>query len=297
MTDLELKEYLFQRRSLIDQALEAYLPPADEYPGPLHEAMRYSVFAGGKRLRSILTLAAAEAVGGQAEGALAVAAAIELIHTYSLIHDDLPAMDDDDLRRGKPTCHRVYGEAIAILAGDSLLTHAFALLSDEKLSLNPAKQMALIKEIAGAAGTRGMLGGQAVDILSEDQEIEPATLEYLHTHKTGSLIRAALLAGGIVAGASEGKLAALSMYGEKIGLAFQIVDDVLDIEGKAEELGKSPGSDKKKKKATYPALIGLSESKQRARELIAEAKEALVQFGERGEVLRALADYILRRQA
>lgn len=299
MTELELKEYMEGMRRLIERVLEESLPKSTEYPYRIHEAMRYSVFAGGKRLRPILTLAAAEAAGGKAEEALDVAAAIELIHTYSLIHDDLPAMDDDDYRRGKPTCHRVYGEAMAILAGDALLTHAFTLLANKGLAsrMGPETLSLLIREIAKAAGSQGMVGGQAVDILSENKEIDLATLEYLHTHKTGALIQASIRAGALIAKAKEEELAALTRYGEKIGLAFQIVDDILDVEGKAEELGKSPGRNNKKNKATYPALLGLEEAKRRAEELVTEAQEALSPLGEKGKFLRTLASYILRRQA
>jgi len=290
--------YLEERRLQVDEALGRYLPEAGDHPKEIHEAVRYSVFAGGKRLRPILVLAAAEAEGGQVEHALPAAAAIELIHTYSLIHDDLPAMDDDDFRRGRPTCHKVYGEALAILAGDALLTQAFILLSGESPATGIAgpARLRVINEIAQAAGSRGMVGGQVVDILQEDREVDLATLLYLHTHKTGSLIRACLRVGGIISSAGSEQMEALTRYGDRIGLAFQIVDDILDLEGSLEALGKRAGSDLRKKKATFPGLLGLEESRQRARSLVREAKHALSIFGDRGAALGAIADYVIARR-
>jgi geranylgeranyl diphosphate synthase type II len=293
-----LARYLEERRLQVDEALGRYLPEAGDHPKEIHEAVRYSVFAGGKRLRPILVLAAAEAAGGQLEDALPAAIAIELIHTYSLIHDDLPAMDDDDFRRGRPTCHKVYGEALAILAGDALLTQAFILLSGESPApgiAGPAR-LRVINEIAQAAGSRGMVGGQVVDILQEDREVDLATLLYLHTHKTGSLIRACLRVGGIISSAGSEQMEALTRYGDRIGLAFQIVDDILDLEGSLEALGKRAGSDLRKKKATFPGLLGLEESRQRARSLVREAKHALSVFGDRGAALGAIADYVVVRR-
>ena len=298
MTPEALVRYLEERRLQVDEALGRYLPEAGDHPKEIHEAVRYSVFAGGKRLRPILVLAAAEAEGGQVEHALPAAAAIELIHTYSLIHDDLPAMDDDDFRRGRPTCHKVYGEALAILAGDALLTQAFILLSGESPApgiAGPAR-LRVINEIAQAAGSRGMVGGQVVDILQEDREVDLATLLYLHTHKTGSLIRACLRVGGIISSAGSEQMEALTRYGDRIGLAFQIVDDILDLEGSLEALGKRAGSDLRKKKATFPGLLGLEESRQRARSLVREAKHALSIFGDRGAALGAIADYVIARR-
>ncbi|MBF8298327.1 MAG: putative Geranyltranstransferase [candidate division NC10 bacterium] len=298
MTPEALARYLEERRLQVDEALGRYLPEASDHPKEIHEAVRYSVFAGGKRLRPILVLAAAEAAGGQVEHALPAAAAIELIHTYSLIHDDLPAMDDDDFRRGRPTCHKVYGEALAILAGDALLTQAFILLSGESPApgiAGPAR-LRVINEIAQAAGSRGMVGGQVVDILQEDREVDLATLLYLHTHKTGSLIRACLRVGGIISSAGSEQMEALTRYGDRIGLAFQIVDDILDLEGSLEALGKRAGSDLRKKKATFPGLLGLEESRQRARSLVGEAKHALSVFGDRGAALGAIADYVVARR-
>jgi geranylgeranyl diphosphate synthase type II len=298
VTPEALARYLEERRLQVDEALRQYLPEAGDHPKEIHEAVRYSVFAGGKRLRPILVLAAAEAAGGQVEDALRAAAAIELIHTYSLIHDDLPAMDDDDFRRGRPTCHKVYGEALAILAGDALLTQAFILLSGEPSSnrADAAVRLRVINEIAQAAGSRGMVGGQVVDILQEDREVDLATLLYLHTHKTGSLIRACLRVGGIISSAGSEQMEALTRYGDRIGLAFQIVDDILDLEGSLEALGKRAGSDLRKKKATFPGLLGLEESRQRARSLVREAKHAMGVFGDRGTTLGAIADYVVARR-
>lgn len=308
MTPDELEEYLGERRALIDEALERYLPGAGDPPKEIHEAVRYSIFAGGKRLRPVLVLAAAEAVGGQVEQALGAAAAIELIHTYSLIHDDLPAMDDDDFRRGRPTCHKVYGEAMAILAGDALLTQAFILLSQalpadqgepvgaSSVQTTVEARLRVIQEIAQAAGSKGMVGGQVVDILHEDREVDVPTLQYLHIHKTGALIRACLRVGGILASAGPEQLDALTRYGERIGLAFQIVDDILDLEGSLEALGKQAGSDLRKKKATFPALLGIEESRQWAHRLVSEAKQAVMIFGDRRAALQAIADFVVMRR-
>lgn len=308
MTSDELRRYFEDRRVLVDEALEQYLPGAGDSPKEIHEAVRYSVFAGGKRLRPILILAAAEAAGGQVEQALGAAAAIEMIHTYSLIHDDLPAMDDDDFRRGRPTCHKVYGEAMAILAGDALLTQAFILLSlappgDQSESHGGAytrttaeARLRVIQEIAQAAGSKGMVGGQVVDMLHEDREVDLPTLQYLHMHKTGALIRGCLRVGGILASAGPEQLDALTRYGERIGLAFQIVDDILDLEGNLEALGKQAGSDLRKKKATFPALLGIEESRRWAHRLVSEAQQSLVIFGDRGAALSAIADFVVMRR-
>ena len=295
---MDLKDYLKQRCQLVDQALERFLPEASELPASLHGAMRYSVFAGGKRVRPVLMLAACETVGGALEEALPAACAMEMIHTYSLIHDDLPAMDDDDFRRGNPTNHKVYGEATAILAGDALLTEAFILLSRGEEGGDPAARLRVIGEIAHASGSRGMVGGQVVDMESEGKgEIDLATLSYIHTHKTGALIRASVRAGAILGGASAQGLDALTRYGDAIGLAFQIADDILDVEGTTEELGKDAGSDQARGKATYPALVGLEASKARAHELVQMALDALACFDERAEPLRAIASYIVKRKS
>ncbi|CBE67414.1 MAG: polyprenyl synthetase family protein [Candidatus Methylomirabilis oxygeniifera] len=311
MTPEELRRYLDERRLLVDEALEQYLPQASDPPKEIHEAVRYSVFAGGKRLRPILILAATEAAGGQMEQALGAAAAIEMIHTYSLIHDDLPAMDDDDYRRGRLTCHKVYGEAMAILAGDALLTQAFILLSAENPPCPPLAKggwgdlkgvydsearLMVIREIAEAAGSKGMVGGQVVDMLQEDREIDLPTLTYLHEHKTGALIRVCLRVGGILASAGSEQMEALTRYGERIGLAFQIVDDILDLEGSLEVLGKQAGSDLRKKKATFPALLGIEESRRWAHRLVSEAQEAVAVFGDRGVALQAIAEFVVMRR-
>ncbi len=292
-----LAAILAERRQQVDAALDRWLPVQGDHPPKVHEAMRYSVFAGGKRLRPILALLACEAVGGNPEDAMPAAAALEMIHTYSLVHDDLPAMDDDDYRRGRRTCHRVYGEAIAILAGDALLTYAFQVLADAGPSrLAPGRRLQVIAEIAEAAGSRGMVGGQAMDILAEGREIDQPTLLYLHTHKTGALIRASVRVGAVAGGAEEEQLQALTRYGERVGLAFQIVDDILDIEGATAELGKTAGSDLRRKKATYPAIMGLEESRQEAAHLLEEAKDALRSLGRKGATLAALADFVGRRR-
>jgi geranylgeranyl diphosphate synthase type II len=292
----DLARLMAERRAQVDAALERWLPVQTERPPKVHEAMRYSVFAGGKRLRPLLALFACEAVGADPAEAMPAAVALELIHTYSLIHDDLPAMDDDDFRRGRPTCHKVYGEAIAILAGDGLLTHAFRVLAEPGGGGVAARRLQVIAEIAEAAGSRGMVGGQAMDILSEGRALDRETLLYLHTHKTGALIRASIRAGGIAGGAEGESLAALTRYGEAIGLAFQIVDDILDIEGATEEMGKRAGSDARKHKATYPALFGLETARQDAARLLAEGKAALRPLGEKAAILVALADFVGSRR-
>jgi len=298
VTGLDLAAYLAERRRLVDAALDRVLPPEDAPPPTIHRAMRYSVLAGGKRLRPILVIAGAEAVGGTAELVLPTACALELIHTYSLIHDDLPAMDDDDFRRGRPTNHKVFGEAIAILAGDALLTLAFRLMAENAARVaEPRLICQVVAEVATAAGTEGMVGGQVIDIESEGRTVAPATLDEIHTRKTAALIRAALRAGALLAGADAAALAAIGAAGERLGLAFQIVDDILDVEGNLEELGKTAGSDERKRKATYPALHGLDASRRRARMLIEEAKAALLPLGPPAEPIRALADFIFERRS
>jgi len=298
VSGFELERYLAERRALVDAALERSLPPEEAPPFSIHRAMRYSVMAGGKRLRPILVIAGAEAVGGRAEMVLPTACALELIHTYSLIHDDLPAMDDDDYRRGRLTSHKVFGEALAILAGDALLTLAFRLVADNAAQASdPGVIAAVVTEIATAAGTRGMVGGQVVDIESEGKSVTPETLDYIHTHKTAALIRASLRAGAMLAGAEPAVLGAISAAGERLGLAFQIVDDILDVEGSLEQLGKTAGSDVRKQKATYPALHGLDDSHRRARALIEEAQTALKPLGSRAQPISALADFIVERRS
>jgi geranylgeranyl diphosphate synthase type II len=296
---MDLKQYIKDKCTIVDAALERYLPPETELPSSLHSAMRYSIFAGGKRIRPVLILAACEAVGGNAEAVMPAACAMEMIHTYSLIHDDLPAMDDDDFRRGRPTNHKVYGEAIAILAGDALLTQAFVLMSSSlSLKTDPARMLAVINEIAGCAGSHGMVGGQVVDMESEGkQDIDLATVQYIHTHKTGALMKASVTSGAILGGADDEQLQALTRYGEAIGLAFQIADDILDIEGTTEEIGKDAGSDQARGKATYPAVMGLADAKRRATELVEMSLAALERFDSTADPLREIARYIIDRKS
>ena len=295
---MDLKAYLDARRATVDAALDEVLPPETVEPVTIHRAMRYSVLAPGKRLRPILVIAGAEAVGGRADAVLDTACALELIHAYSLIHDDLPAMDDDDYRRGRLTSHKVFGEAMAILAGDALLTLAFRLVATNAARVAPAALVGtVVAEIADAAGTDGMVGGQVVDIASEGKSISPEMLDYIHLHKTAALIRAALRVGALLAGGPAEHVEAISRAGQSLGLAFQIVDDILDVEGSLAELGKSAGSDERKKKATYPSLHGLPASKQRARELIEETKRLLLPLGSSAEPIRVLADFVLERRS
>jgi geranylgeranyl diphosphate synthase type II len=293
----DIKAYLADRRTTVDKALELLVPPAKTFPMKVFEAMRYSLFAGGKRLRPILAIASAEALGAKTGGLLPIAGALELIHTYSLIHDDLPAMDDDDLRRGRPTCHKVYGEAIAILAGDGLLNRAFEVLSDPRRlkTVTAPRTMAIIREISQASGVFGMVGGQVVDMESEGKDVDLPTLEFIHTHKTGALIRASVRTGAIYAKASEKRLKALTRYGERIGLAFQIADDILDIVGSQDEIGKDVGSDLKKGKTTFPSFYGLDEARRRAKEVTDQALAALKDFDRKADPLRDLARYIVTR--
>jgi len=294
---MDIKVYLKKNREAVDKALELLVPPADTFPPKVFEAMRYSLFAGGKRVRPILAIASAEALGAKTTGLLPIAGALELIHTYSLIHDDLPAMDNDDLRRGRPTCHKVYGEAIAILAGDGLLNRAFEVLSDPRRlkTVTALRLIAITREISLASGVFGMVGGQVVDMESEGKDVDLPTLEYIHTHKTGALIRAAVRTGAIYARASEKRLKALTRYGERVGLAFQIADDILDITGSREEIGKDVGSDLKKGKKTFPSFYGLEESRRRAKEVADQALAALKDFDRKADPLRDLAKYIVTR--
>lgn len=297
---MDLKHYLQERIHLIDNALERYLPADSVHPQSIHQAMRYSVFAGGKRVRPVLMLAACDAVGGSPDTALPAACAMELIHTYSLIHDDLPAMDNDDFRRGRPTNHKVYGEAVAILAGDGLLTEAFKLVSDPRFAsgLSADTKLAVIHEIASCAGTFGMVGGQVVDMESEGKpEIDLPTVQYIHAHKTGALIKASVVCGALVGGAEENQLQAVRRYGEAAGLAFQIADDILDIEGTTEEIGKDAGSDQARGKATYPAILGLSAAKQEAAYMMEQALLAIEPLGRAADPLRAIARYIVERKS
>ncbi len=296
---MDLKSYLKEECARVDAALDRFLPKETELPHSVHKAMRYSIFAGGKRVRPILVLAACQAVGGETERAIPAACAMEMIHTYSLIHDDLPAMDNDDFRRGNPTNHKVFGEAIAILAGDALLTEAFKLASDPRFAdgCEPSGLLAVIHEIATCAGSYGMVGGQVIDMESEGRtDIDLATVQYIHTHKTGALIKAAVVAGALLGGAAGPQLAAVTRYGEAAGLAFQIADDILDIEGTTEEIGKDAGSDEARGKATYPAVIGLAAAKEEARAMMDEALAALKIFGTAADPLREIARYIVQRR-
>jgi len=296
---MDLKTYLQERRDLVNRALEAYLPAVRGPAFRVVKAMHYSLFAGGKRLRPILCLGAAEAVGGDPGEALPVACALEMIHTYSLIHDDLPAMDDDDLRRGVPTCHKKYDEATAILAGDGLLTEAFHLLAGARGRYGGQEGALLegIQLIAGAAGYQGMVGGQMLDLLAEGRKVTLKELETIHRLKTGALITASVKAGALIGGGNRAEVAALTGYGEKFGLAFQVTDDLLDVEGEAAEMGKATGMDAQRHKATYPGLLGVDQAKEWARRLVDEAVSELKPFGENAEPLRELARYLLVRRS
>lgn len=293
---MTLAEYLEKQRSAIEAELDRLTPAADERPRTLHRAMRHSLLAGGKRLRPILFCAASEALG-RTEGTLTPACALEFIHTYSLIHDDLPALDNDDFRRGRPTCHKAFGEAPAILAGDALLTRAFQVLAETENAPH-AVRIALIGELAAAGGTvDGMIGGQMEDLEAEGRPVEEERLHYIHHSKTGALIRAAVRMGGMFGEASGEQLARLSDYGRAIGAAFQIVDDILDVEGTTESLGKTAGKDAEQQKATFPALYGLQRSKQLAAEQLSLALAAVAPFGEDGRWLRGIAEKIVSRSA
>lgn len=292
-----LEAYLSDRQRIVEEALQRYLPDEDSVPQELHTAMHYSVFAGGKRIRPILCLAALEACGGDMAPAMPVACALELIHTYSLIHDDLPAMDNDDFRRGKPTSHKVFGEAMAILAGDALLTEAFVLLSRaEKVRLAAERRLAVIQEIANAAGIAGMVGGQALDIKAEKNEPDFEGLKGIHQRKTGALIVVAVKAGAILAGASDEKIQALGVYGSHVGIAFQIADDILNVEGDSTLMGKQTGSDLASGKVTYPLLLGVENSKAKLAEHVETAISAISAFDSRALPLRVIARYIMERK-
>jgi geranylgeranyl diphosphate synthase type II len=296
---LDLKAYLSERRGLVNRALEGYVPGVRGPAFRVVQAMHYSLFAGGKRLRPILCLAAADAVGGDPSEVLPVACALEMIHTYSLIHDDLPAMDDDDLRRGQPTCHKKFDEATAILAGDGLLTLAFQTLGEagSRFEDREAVMLDIIQLIAGAAGYPGMVGGQMLDLMAEGRQVTLKELETIHRLKTGALLTVSVRAGGMAAGGARGEVTALTAFGEKFGLAFQVTDDLLDVEGEAAEMGKAPGMDAQRRKATYPGLLGLKEAKAWARRLVELAIADLESFGDRAEPLREIAAYLLVRRS
>ena len=295
---MDIKKYLQEKGDIVNKALDRLLPGENEFPQKLHKAMRYSVFAGGKRIRPVLVMASAETFGGLTDSIIDIACAVELIHTYSLIHDDLPAIDNDDMRRGMPTCHKVFGEAMAILAGDALLTSAFDVMANTHASTDEERLLLLktIQEIARAAGSTGMVGGQVVDIESEGKDVAFPVLEYIHIHKTGELILASIRAGAIMKNAGDKELEAMTRYGEAIGLAFQIADDILDVEGNKEDTGKNVGGDVKKEKVTYPSILGIEESKKRARELTDIALASVEGFGKKAEPLKEIAKYIVARK-
>jgi geranylgeranyl diphosphate synthase type II len=293
---VNLKPYLIARQKLIDRALDHYLPKANTKPVTLHKAMRYSLFAGGKRLRPILCLAAAEACRGELRNALPLACALECIHTYSLVHDDLPSMDNDDFRRGRPTCHKVFGEGIAVLAGDALLTIAFEIVSKAKPT--PRYDIAmLLRELAVAAGSLKLIAGQVADLEAEGKHVKCGQLQFIHENKTAAILKSSVRLGAMSANADTKKLAAITRFGERLGLAFQIIDDILDVTQTSEVLGKSAGKDVAAKKATYPAVIGLEKSRAEARRLTREAHKALSVFSAHdAKALHALANYLLERE-
>jgi len=293
---MTLAEYMARQQKAVEAALDRWVPGEDENPATIHRAMRYSLFAGGKRVRPLLAMAAAEAVSDAPSGIESCACALEMIHTYSLIHDDLPALDNDDLRRGRPTCHKVFGDAMAILAGDALLTLAFEVLA--KLDCGAERRVELVRELATASGTvGGMIGGQVNDIEGEGKHPTARLLESIHRAKTGALLRASVRMGAIYAGADAEQLAALSGFGEHVGLAFQIVDDILDVEQSSEALGKTAGKDAAQNKITFPAVYGIERSREMAEEERLAAHLALQPFDERAQRLRELADLVVRRPA
>src|SRR5712671_2825702 len=293
---MNLKPYLGSRQKQIERALDRYLPKATAKPATLHRAMRYSLFASGKRLRPILCLAASEACGGKIGNALPLACALECIHTYSLVHDDLPSMDDDDFRRGRPTCHKIFGDGIAILAGDALLTIAFEIVSNAKPTSRYDTSI-LLCEIAVAAGSQKLIAGQVADLEAEGRNVKRDQLQFIHENKTAAILRSSVRLGAMSANADARKLSAITRFGQLLGLAFQIIDDILDVTQTSEILGKSAGKDVAAKKATYPAVIGLQKSRAEARRLTREAQNALSIFSNRNaEALHALANYLLERE-
>ncbi|MCX7990664.1 MAG: polyprenyl synthetase family protein [Proteobacteria bacterium] len=294
---MNLNRYLKSRKEIVEEELKKYFPE-ELYPEVLANSIRYSLLDGGKRVRPVLVLAVADLFNTPYEKVLPFACAIEMIHTYTLIHDDLPAMDNDDYRRGKLTNHKVYGDAIAILAGDALLTEAFRIMSEESLAkgIEPKKALKAIYEIAFRCGISGVVGGQVMDIISENRDIDMATIEYIHTHKTGALILASIRVGAILSRTTSKDIDRLTNYGKKIGLAFQIMDDILDIESSFEKLGKKTGADIEKKKNTYPSVIGLRESKELLNDLTEDAIDAISFYGERAKILKDFAIYLRDRQ-
>ncbi|MEO8351283.1 MAG: polyprenyl synthetase family protein [Chthoniobacteraceae bacterium] len=292
---MSLPAYLNERSQLVDQALDRFLPDEKTRPATVHRAMRYSIFAGGKRMRPVLTLAAAEACGGTIDAALPAACAVECIHTYSLVHDDLPCMDDDDLRRGRPTNHKVFGEGVAVLAGDALLTVAFEILAHAK----PAPRYSLaaqFRELAETAGSKWLIGGQVADLEGEGRKLGGAELRYIHRCKTAALLTGSIRLGAMSANATPARLDALAAFGQALGLAFQIIDDILDVTQTTEKLGKTAGKDVHAVKATFPAIYGLEKSRTEARKFTRAAHAALKPFGKKAERLREIADYLLTRE-
>lgn len=292
---MNLKAYLSSRRKEVDCALDRFLPKVSTKPKTIHKAMRYSLFAGGKRLRPILCLAAAEACGGKIDSALPLACALECIHTYSLIHDDLPSMDNDDFRRGRPTCHKVFGDGIAILAGDALLTIAFEIVARAKIS-GRYDMSILLREVAVAAGSQKLIAGQVADLEAEGRRVNRAQLRYIHENKTAAILATSVRLGAMSANANLKQLAAITKFGRALGLAFQVIDDILDVTQTSEKLGKSAGKDIAAHKATYPAVIGLEKSRAEAKRLTRQAHNALSIFGAKAETLHSLANYLLERE-
>jgi geranylgeranyl diphosphate synthase, type II len=293
---VNIKTYLVSRQKLIERALDRYLPKANTRPATLHRAMRYSLFAGGKRLRPILCLAAAQACGGKITNALPLACAVECIHTYSLVHDDLPSMDNDDFRRGRPTCHKIFGDGIAILAGDALLTIAFEIVSNARPT-SRYETSNLLREIAVAAGSQKLIAGQVADLEAEGKNVKRDQLRFIHENKTAAILKSSVRLGAMSANADARKLSAVTRFGQRLGLAFQIIDDILDVTQTSEILGKSAGKDAAAKKATYPAVIGLEKSRAEARRLTRQAHNALSAFSHRdAKPLHALANYLLERE-
>src|SRR4051812_20904598 len=292
---MELTSYLTARQKEVDRALDRYLPKASVSPATIHKAMRYSLFAGGKRLRPVLCLAAADACGGSTSAALPLACAVECIHTYSLIHDDLPSMDNDDLRRGRATCHKVFGDGIAILAGDALLTIAFEIAAQAKETRRYDLRQ-IFQEISIAAGSRKLIAGQVADLEGEGRRINRAQLRYIHENKTAALLTCSVRLGAMAANARASELAAITAFGRALGLAFQVIDDILDVTQTSEKLGKSAGKDVAARKATYPAVIGLEKSRAEARRLTAKAHGALASFGKSADRLREIAKHLLARE-
>jgi geranylgeranyl diphosphate synthase type II len=292
---MDFSRYWAARQKEVDAALHRFLPPAGTRPKTIHQAMRYSIFAGGKRLRPVICLASAEVLRGKTAAALPLACAVECIHTYSLIHDDLPCMDNDDFRRGKPTSHKVYGEGIAVLAGDALLTIAFEMVAAAKA---PSRypHATLIRELAHAAGSQALVAGQVADLEGEGKKLTLPELRYIHENKTAALIASSIRLGAMSANATPAQLAGLTDFGQSLGLAFQVIDDILDVTQSTEKLGKSAGKDITAQKATYPALLGLAKAKKEADRLTARARAALKPFGKNAAPLEAIADYLLKRE-